>query len=358
MKARTFPCKGCGANLEFDPQAASLRCPYCQFLEKIPETAEEIEEYDFDDYLAKPKKFGYGGTGIDVTCQGCGAVTHVGAQTLSGTCPYCSKPYTVEQKTASEEVIAPEGLVPFRVSRSEAAELFRRWIRGLWFAPTTLKRLAQLQGLQGVYRPFWTFDAATSSYYEGERGDYYYETEYYTAYENGRPVRRSRQVRKIRWSWRSGSFRKFFDDVLVPAGTSLDWDTEYRLEGLVPYQEDYLAGFVAERYSVGPEDGWAAAKRIIDGALHREACSRIGGDLQRNVTVRTAYFNKTFKHVLLPLYVATYVYGKKAYRFQINGQTGEVRGERPYSFWKILLLILMILAVIGAAAWLAHTGAS
>lgn len=352
MKARTFPCKGCGANLEFDPDVANLKCPYCQFIEKIPETAEEIDEYDFDDYLSKPQKFGYGKTGIDVTCKGCGAVTHVAAETLSGTCPYCSKPYTVEQKEVCDHVIAPEALVPFRVSRNDAAELFRKWVKGLWFAPSALKRLAQLQGLQGVYRPFWTFDAATANHYEGERGDYYYETEYYTDYENGKPVRKSRQVRKIRWSWRSGSFRKFFDDVLVPAGTTIDWNTQYQLEGLVPYQEDYLAGYVAERYSIEPERGWAAAKEIIDDDLYGEACSRIGGDEQRNVSVQTAYFNKTFKHLLLPLYLATYIYGRKAYRFQINGQTGEVHGERPYSFWKILFLILFLLALIGGVALL------
>ena len=30
----------------------------------------------------------------------------------------------------------------------------------------------------------------------------------------------------------------------------------------------------------------------------------------------------------------------------INGRTGEVQGERPYSFWKITLFILFLLFIL------------
>ena len=56
----------------------------------------------------------------------------------------------------------------------------------------------------------------------------------------------------------------------------------------------------------------------------------------------------TFKHVLLPLWLGAFRYSGKTYHVSVNGQNGEVQGERPYSAWKIFLLVLFI-AAIGAA---------
>jgi hypothetical protein len=77
----------------------------------------------------------------------------------------------------------------------------------------------------------------------------------------------------------------------------------------------------------------------------------IGGDEQRVSEVKTSYNAVRFKHVLLPLYLSSYRYRERTFRFQANGQTGEVSGERPYSLWKILLLVMSLLAILALILW-------
>lgn len=355
-KVRQYPCKGCGANVEFAPGTTNLKCPYCGFAEAIPQSEAEIKEHALAGaVLHQSKKVkGYGAAGRDVKCERCGAVSRLTAETLSAECAFCGAPVTVPQEAQESDTIAPEAVLPFAVDKNRAQEQFRAWVKSRWFAPTVLKTMAHLAKIQGVYRPFWTYDAYTTSHYNGERGDAYYETESYTETENGKTVHKTRQVRKIRWSWRSGVFSEFFDDVLVSASAHNDWETEYKLESLKPYEASFLSGFVAERYTVGVDDGWKKAKEIIDSSLYRSACQRIGGDEQRSVSVSTAYSGLSFKHVLLPLWIASYGYGQKTYRFQVNGQTGQVTGERPYSFWKIFLFIAAIVGAIATALLIAN----
>jgi hypothetical protein len=322
-KARYFPCRQCGADFEFSATDQGLKCPYCGHIEKVPRTKEDIEEFGLQEYLAADKKpRGYSSEGKDIT------VTEDRAQ------------------TRQEQAIQAEAVLPFRVTKDTAVESFKKWISGLWFAPSALKRMAYMQDIEGIYRPCWTFDSYTASHYNGERGDYYYETERYTVVENGKQVTKTRQVRKTRWSWRSGMHEEFFDDVIVHAGRPIEWDTQYDLRGLVPFDPKYLAGWQGERYSVMPEQGWAKAKQFIEQALFQTVRKLIGGDEQRNISVSTRHVGVKFKLILLPLFLSSYQYGRKIYRFQVNGQSGEVYGQRPYSFWKIFFLILGIVGGI------------
>jgi len=72
----------------------------------------------------------------------------------------------------------------------------------------------------------------------------------------------------------------------------------------------------------------------------------IGGDHQRITSVATQYTDIKFKHVLLPVWISAYRYRDKVYRFIINGQTGEVSGESPKSWWKVALLTVALLVVV------------
>ncbi len=81
----------------------------------------------------------------------------------------------------------------------------------------------------------------------------------------------------------------------------------------------------------------------------RKACSKaLDGDTQRGLRVNTRLSACTWKHMLLPLYVAAYMYGAKTYRFVVNGQTGEVQGEAPISWVKVGAIVGVIVAVIAA----------
>jgi DNA-directed RNA polymerase subunit RPC12/RpoP len=351
VKEHKFPCKQCGADLVFAPGQNELKCPYCGHLEQIPTTADAIKEYSFNDYLAQPRSHGYGdSTGRDARCDNCGAVTHLDPSIRATKCPFCGAPIVTgeSEKSAVDDqgVITPEAVLPFKITADQAQAAFKKWVASLWFAPSAIKNESHLKQLSGVYRPFWTYDSHTVSHWTGERGDYYWVTETYTTVENGKTVTRTRQVRHTRWTYVSGVYSDFFDDVLISAGRNSDFVTNYHLKDLQPYSPEYLSGFAAERYVVSCEDGWKDAKNVIAGEIHSAVRRQIGGDEQRVSSINTAYSGITYKHILLPLWLSCYRYGGKTYCFQVNGQTGEVAGARPWSFWKIFFLVISILAII------------
>ena len=92
----------------------------------------------------------------------------------------------------------------------------------------------------------------------------------------------------------------------------------------------------------------------MDAVIRRDVAADIGGDEQRIEAVETRHSAETFKHILLPVWTAAYKYNGKSYLFLVNGQTGEVQGERPWSIWKILLAVLLALLLVGIAAYVAE----
>jgi hypothetical protein len=234
------------------------------------------------------------------------------------------------------------------------------WLGRLWFAPNGLVEYARKgRALSGLYVPYWTFDAATRSAYSGQRGTYYYETRMVTVEVNGKRQQRQEQVRETRWQSVSGRVARAFDDVLVMASQSLPrgyteglapWD----LGALQPYRPDFLAGFLAEGYTVSLSDGNALAQQIMAQTIRGDVARDIGGDAQQITAINTDYRAETFKHILLPVWMAAYKYNGKTFRFVVNGQSGKVQGERPYSAWKITFAVIAAALILGTIAYLSQ----
>ncbi len=353
---RTFPCRQCGASLAYQPGTELLKCPYCGYENHIEARQDPIEERDFRAVLAEQEAREDHIEVLTVHCEQCGAETTLDPNVTADTCPFCDTPFV--QTAVSQRIVKPQALLPFRVTREEAQAAFRKWIRGLWFAPNDVKRYARREErLAGMYIPHWTYDAVTTTAYTGQRGEYYYVSETYTAIENGKPVTRRRQVRKTRWYPASGVVHNRFDDVLVCASNSLPrkyitalepWD----LEALTPYDDAYLSGFRAESYSVDLEMGFGIAASRMEPVIDATIRQDIGGDTQRILSKRTRYDDITFKHLLLPVWISAYRYRDRVYRFMINARTGEVQGERPWSWVKITLAVLAGLIVAAVVAYL------
>ena len=287
---------------------------------------------------------------LEVACGGCGASVQFEPPEVAGTCPFCAAAIVAQPK-AADPLVAPHGVLPFQLSRDGGNRAVREWLKGLWFAPNGLKDLARTEALQGVYLPFWTFDASTESDYRGERGTHYWETETYTTEENGRQVQKTRQVMRTRWSPAWGHVQVPFDDVLVPATRAVSMERLGRLDPWGPepvraYEPGYLAGFKAQRYQVELPQGYEQAKEIMRGSILEACCRDIGGDEQRVSDLKTEYNEVTFKHILLPVWIGAYRFQGKVFQVLVNGRTGEVQGERPYSVAKILLAVAAALVVI------------
>ena len=69
--------------------------------------------------------------------------------------------------------------------------------------------------------------------------------------------------------------------------------------------------------------------------------------------MKTQHNNVTFKHILLPIWVAAYKYRGKTYRFVVNGRSGRVQGERPWSAWKIAFAVVIGLIIAGVIGYFA-----
>ena len=341
------PCANCGAELKFKPGSHQLKCEYCGYEEFIEQAKSSFEELELEHYLKVVGENAYTET-IDVLhCKNCGANQHVEENYKSLKCIYCSEPLILED-IEKEGWIVPGALVPFQIDAKRAKSIFKTWVGKIWFAPNKLKRAAlDPEGLHGLYLPYWTFDANLHAKYQGQRGDYYYETQRVKT-KNGT---QTRQVRKTRWSSASGVVQGFVDDILINASEKKRRDIPakiafWNVKELVPFNSKYLSGFVTEKYTVSLKEGhhssFQKAKQIANTWIRKD----IGGDTQRISHADIKLANETFKHVLLPVYISSYRYNNKEYNFYINGQTGELSGTRPYSFWKIFFLILFVLAII------------
>ena len=334
--------------MTYEPATEHLKCPNCGTTVPIERPETVVEELDFKQYLNKIEIESEVEEAPRHRCSGCGALLSFPPNVTADNCPYCTSPIVLDQGQ-SKKAIRPRYLLPFNAAAKEINALFAKWIRGLWFAPGDLKRLAKTgKGITGIYVPYWTYDARADSEYTGLRGDTYMEAQQVITVQDGKRVLQTVMVPKIRWTPASGFVSVSFDDVLVMASKSLPpeyaqmlepWD----LENLTEYDEGYLTGFLAESYQIGIREAFDMARGRMHDEIMAAVAGDIGGDAQQIHSLKTAYDDITFKHLLLPVWISAYKYRGKLYRFLVNARTREIQGERPWSTIKIAL------AVLGAA---------
>jgi uncharacterized CHY-type Zn-finger protein len=353
---QSFKCGQCGAKMTFVPGSTAQKCPYCDHENAIPQGEEDIEELDYHAFLHQAMGQEDMIDRLTIKCESCGAESTFEDNITAKHCVFCGM--DVVSTAHSTKVIKPKSLLPFNIDKRKAHQNFQKWIQKLWFAPNALKKMATSDsGLTGMYVPYWTYDSDTTTFYRGQRGDHYYETETYTTTENGKTVTKTRQVRKTRWRSVSGTVWRNFDDVLIMASHSLPrkyadklqpWD----LKNLTPYRDEFLSGFRAESYQVDLQEGFNLAKGVMGKQIDRDIKHDIGGDEQRISSKKTRHDSVTFKHILLPIWLNAYRFKEKSFRFLVNGRTGEVQGERPWDYLKIALTAGGIAALIGGLYWL------
>lgn len=352
-----FPCGTCGADMRYAPGTDHLVCDHCGATEPIGGGGGggRLKELDFRRALRDALPAAEIEETRVLTCPNCGAQVEFDAASHAAECPFCATPVVTD--TGTHRHIKPRGVLPFALTEGAARDAMNRWLGRLWFAPGGLQDYARAgRPMQGIYVPYWTYDAQTRSDYRGERGTVYYETRTRTRTVNGKRVTRQERVQKVRWRPASGRVSRFFDDVLVLASRSLPKDytdalAPWDLAALEPYQPHFLAGFRAEGYTVELDEGYAEARDHMDAMILRDVKFDIGGDRQRVHDVETSVSEVTFKHILLPVWVAAYKYRGKTYRFVVNGRTGAVRGARPYSAIKIAIAVVLGLAAAAVAGY-------
>ncbi len=345
---REFTCPSCGARLQFDPRTAALSCRYCGGSVPVVAARASIPDIDLEEGRriereAPPPA----AAGRLLHCGSCGADATPAPDVTAGRCPFCGGPFVLHG--ASGRPLRPAGVLPFRVPRAHAEGAFRAWVASRWFAPSGLARLARATGtLAGVYLPAFLFDCRTTTAYRGERGDHYWATER----RNGQ----TRPVRRTRWQPAAGVVRVDVDDLAVVAsdalpGAFLDALEPWDIPQLVPYRDEYLSGFMAQEYQGDLDGAYARAQDAMQEGIDARIREHIGGDQQRITSKETRYDAVRFRAVLLPAWISAYRFRERVFRFVVNGRTGEVQGERPWSAVKIGLALLLGLALLALAAF-------
>jgi predicted RNA-binding Zn-ribbon protein involved in translation (DUF1610 family) len=341
-KIKNHQCDNCGATLKFNSGASSLSCEYCGKVNQRPELAGqavEIKEFDMEQTLLESFNKE---TEIEITtvqCESCSAETTLGDKLSSKECPFCSAPLVIKQ-TKIQRMHKPHYLLPFKVSEKQAMDSFQSWIKSLWFAPNSLTKQAKInKKLQGIFIPFWTYDCATLSKYDGKRGTNY------TDRDNNKSVTRTH------WVAVNGSVECAFNDLLIAATKSLPtqlldrlepWDLE-QLEG---YQNQYLTGFKTENYQITLRQAYLLAKDKMSLQINQYIKMDMGGDKQIINHFQTQYKDETFKHILLPCWVSAYRFNNKTYQFVVNARTAKVQSERPYSWVKIISTLFISVSTV------------
>lgn len=342
VRQRQFPCRQCGATLAFDPGVGSLKCAHCGTINDI-DGAGAVEEIDYHAALAALAEAQSVDQTLTVQCDACGAEFTFEQNIHSDLCPFCGT--AVVAAPVGGKRLRPKALIPFRIVEAAAQEAARKWLAEVWFAPNDLARTAQHDGaLRGLFLPYWTFDSRTRSDYVGKRGQ-------------SRYVRRNGKTQTvIDWYPASGTVARDFDDVLICGSKSLPeqferWLEPWDLKALVPYDPSYLAGFRSETYQVDLDRAFSFARARMRDVINGDIRVDIGGDRQEITSVDTKHDGVTFKHVLLPVWLAAYRYRGKPYRFAVNAVTGEVTGDYPLSWIKVGFALGVAATILGTITW-------
>lgn len=328
VNARRFVCPQCGGLMRFEPGGAMLRCAYCGHRQTTFSALKDglaVAEHDFTVALATAKGHEIPAGLHTFRCRGCQAQLLLSGE-LTKQCPYCGSSHVVEVET--QAMVIPEGIIPFAVTADAAQQTFRRW----------LDRHVDNQGVRttrvrGLYLPAWTFDLSGEVRWRAvEDAD---NQGLNIAFGSGSgKVEGSGLSQKI---VHEGSYLLFEDDLLVPATHKIPNDLRaifetFRTAEAVPYDADYLADWPAELYTISVSDASLSARQqtLKKGreSARIQASARASNIQDFQLTPGTLSV-LSYKLLLLPFWLANYRIEGETYAVAINGQTNDIRGQKP-----------------------------
>lgn len=290
-------------------------------------------------------------------CQNCSSTITLDPGTRSYVCPFCESTYVVELPVDPLRQ-RPEFIVGFALTPEQAWEKFQAWLRrGSWVRPLNLREVQAPDRLRGVYLPFWSFSMLARCRWSATIGEYWYRTETYTVRVNGKTETRTRTVTETEWWPLDGRFQRYYFGYLISASKGLSQDLAlrmmpYHLSAAKRYEPYFLAGWTSEEYSIGRQMALSHCQEEFHARAGRDIAAFLPGDVQRDLQYQVNYEDTSSDLFLLPVYLLTYMYQGHQYHFIMNGQTGELYGERPLSWLRIGLYALAVV-LIGLAIGIA-----
>ena len=337
IDSTVFKCPNCKGEMVFDPKVQKMRCLYCGTLLDVEKDA-NVGERDLSELIDEGKVWKEAEV---YQCQSCGAKEILEHQEVSVRCPFCGTSNVV--KTDELPGIKPQGIVPFVINKNEATKIAVSWAKKKRYAPNTFKKNVKAENIHGIYNPVFTFDAKTHSIYKGQLGKNYTVTRH----SNGRTYTEV----KTRYFYISGSQNVNFDDLLVQASSNIPLSVIRKIEPFdtnksVKYKTQFLRGYAASTYNKSGTECWDECKTIMKNRIEFSILKKYDYDVKVFLNVQTTLLSKSYKYILVPLYVGHYSFKKTNYNFYVNGENGNVYGKTPVSGWKVFFTVLGVLLLV------------
>lgn len=344
-----YKCPNCGSSMEFNSEKQLMHCDHCG-TEKLIEEMEALEleeeqniynqEEHADDFGRHDESF------KRYKCPSCSAEILTDEHTAATFCSFCGNPSLMEDRLSGEKT--PALLIPFKISKEEAVEIYRKWCKKGPLTPTEFLAQSTIEKITGMYVPFWMYDynanalinAHATRVRRNRRGNTeYIHTDHFNVYRNV-----SADYAKVP----ADASSKMPDDVM-------DKLEPFNYSELKEFDMPYLSGFFAEKYNFTSEELAPRIEKRIKDYIRNEARATIQGYATTSITSeRLNLRRKHAKYVLFPVWILNYRYKEKAYLFAINGQSGKMVGDSPISVGKgfswfggIAAVLFLILFVIG-----------
>ena len=338
------PCPSCGGEFEFDIDVQKLVCPHCGAEEDIVHAeGAAVEEQGYDGVAFQQQERPALEGEKEAVCQNCGGHTTFIGTTTATRCPYCATPMQRSDVHQAPDRLAVDGVLPFTVSSDGSQELLEKWVNKRWFAPNEFKKYSTAGSFESVYAAYFTYDAQATTDYVGERGNTRTVT---TGSGNNRRTR-------VETNWYPARGRVFnsFDDITILGNTGFQRKYVDKLEPwptsqLQPYHSDYIAGHLCRTYDRDVTDCFGDARYRMNQEIERTVRRDIGGDKQRIHNMNTHLAGVTYKHVLLPIWLLTVIYEGQPWQVFMNGVTGEIHGQRPWSKAKIASAVVTVMIIV------------
>lgn len=360
MEVMTHKCPNCDGALTFEPADQKFHCPFCLSIF----TAAEVSEFEAKQKAARlvdePTETQQNSTtatmetteesAMDLfTCPSCGAEIVTDATTAATYCYFCHNPVVLTGRLSGAYL--PNKVLPFTIDKKEATEKFLAWATKKWFVPKDFFNKAQVEKLTGVYFPYWAVDADATGELTGVGtsirmwvlGDIEYtETKEFAIHRRG-----------------NLHFREYIQNALSKnvQQKMVEGVQPFQLDQAVPFENQYLAGFQAEKRDLEYLELQPAIHKELETIGETLLSDTVSGYTTFRTSQHSLHMEKeTNQYVLLPVWLVTYRANdpqKKTFYYAMNGQTGKLSGILPLSYGKLfgvcsgIFALVAILLMIG-----------
>jgi len=338
-EVKNYSCKNCGAGLAFEPASGKWTCQYCRSSydkSELDEQHGDVGASDLHEEFHELESY---------HCESCGADLIADDTTTATFCLYCRNPVVIKEKFKG--VFEPNYVIPFKITKAQAEEIYRTWINKRRFAPIQFKQKEEIEKITGIYAPFWLFDCDVTATLSGNGTKV-------SSWRTGNTEYTKTQHFHVE---RSGEVR--YEKVPVDSATKLD-DTfmkmiePYDYSELKEFSMHYLTGFMAERYDVEAVDSEAIMKGRVEQYATERVKETVSGYASFGTTSSQEIISNSVHHYgLLPVYMLVNKFKDKEHLFLINGQTGKVVGDTPldhkrqWLFFGSIAAITSVVLLIG-----------